>query len=309
MNLVLVSTPFQALVAASVLQAEGVHDYDLVYSARTDVPAHRRYFDKLAANARHAVYAADVQAPTAVLRHALRRARLRRFFKTDYETVFLANIDSLLFRDLVGRHPRARVVTFDDGAANVFTGSQLHRAATPAERRAATFLRLPTIDALRARIAVHRTVYPGFDNIVEAARVQPVRLFEDAPRMQQGQVTFFLGQPYEEAVGAGTLDAKGVETLRAWLRDNPVDYYVAHPRESEPLVAGAHVVRSQDVAEEQVFALAGDARPVLYAWFTSVLLNVPPGQADKVYLCVDDGPAEPERIRLMQRAGCAIRHV
>lgn len=309
MNLLLVSTPFQALVAASVLQAEGVREYDLVYSSRVDVPAHRRYFDKLAANARCAAYTAGVQAPTAVLRHVMRRARLRHFFKTDYDTVFLANIDSLLFRDLAGHHPRARVVTFDDGAANVFTGSRLHRPPTPAERRMGMFLRVPTIDTLRARIDVHRTAYPGFDNIVEAARVQPVHLFEDTPRTQQGQTTFFLGQPYSEAVMAGTLDAKGVEILRAWLRDNPVDYYVAHPRESEPLVSGVHVVRSQDVAEEKVFALAGDARPVLYAWFTSVLLNVPPGQADKVYLCIGDGPAEPERIRLMQRAGCAIHHV
>jgi hypothetical protein len=310
LNLVLVSTPFQALVAASVLQAEGVADYDLVYSARTDVPAHRHYFAKLAAHARHAVYAADVRAPTALLRHALRRVRLRRFYAGAYNTIFLANIDSLLYRDLVGRHPRARIVTFDDGAANVFTSSQLHRVASNAERRVGGVLGIPTINAVRARIDVHRTVYPGFDNIVEAARIQPIALFETGQaRAQQGQATFFLGQPYEEAQTAGTLDAKGVEKLRAWLAANPVDYYFAHPRETAPLATHARVERSQDVAEEQIFVLAGDARPRLFGWFTSVLLNVPAGQADKVYLSVGDGPTEAERIRLMQRAGCSIHHV
>lgn len=309
MNLVLISTPFQALVAASVLQADRVEAYDLVYSARTDVPAHRHYFSKLAARARHAVYAADVQAPTALLRLVLRRLRLRRFHAGAYDTVYLANIDSLVYRDLVGRHPRARIVTFDDGAANVFTASQLHRASTPAERRIGRLLGIPTIEAVRARIAVHRSVYPGFDNIVEAARIAPVSLFDAGERVQRGQASFFLGQPYEEAQTAGTLDASGVEKLRAWLRANPVDYYLAHPRETAPLAAGLRVERSPDVAEEQIFVLAGDARPKLFGWFTSVLLNVPAGQADKVYLSVGDGPSEAERIRLMQRAGCAIHHV
>jgi hypothetical protein len=35
---------------------------------------------------------------------------------------------------------------------------------------------------------------------------------------------------------------------------------------------------------------------------------VPPEGADKTYLSVGAGPAEEERIRLMQRAGCAIHH-
>ncbi|MGO4551572.1 glycosyltransferase family 52 [Lysobacter sp. 2RAF19] len=311
MNLVLVSTPFQALVAASVLKAEGADAYDLVYSARTDVPAHRHYFAKLASGARHAAYAADVDAPTAVLRHALRRLRLRRFFASEYDTLFLANVDSLLYRDLVGRHRRARIVTFDDGAANVFTSSQLHRTASPAERRAGKLLGIPTIDAVRDRIAVHHSVYPGFDNIVEAARIAPIALFDAAGRApaQQGVATFFLGQPYEEAQTAGTLDARGVEKLRAWLAANPVDYYLAHPREAAPLSSSIRVERSPDVAEEQIFVLAGDARPRLFGWFTSVLLNVPAAQADKVYLSVGDGPSEAERIRLMQRAGCSIHHV
>lgn len=309
MNLVLVSTPFQALVAASVLQGDRVPEYDCVYSARTDLPAHRRYFGKLAIHARHAAYVADVRAPVAALRHAMRRIRLRRFYAARYDAVYLANIDSLLFRDIAARHADARVFTFDDGAANVFASSQLRRKATAGQRCAAKWLRVPTIDQLRDRIETHATVYAGFDNIVEPARIRHVGLFDAREvRPGQGRTTFFLGQPYEEAVAAGTLDARGVERLRAWLRANPVDYYVVHPRESTPIVTDVRIERSEDVAEERIFALSGDARPKLFGWFTSVLLNVPPEGADKTYLSVGAGPAEEERIRLMQRAGCAIHH-
>lgn len=310
LNLVLVSTPFQTLIAASVLQTDGVGTFDLVYSARADVPAHRRHFEKLAARARHAVYAADVRAPTSMLRHALRRLRLRRFYESEYDAMYLANIDSLLFRDLAGHHPHTRVFTFDDGAANVFMSSRLHRGATPGERQAAMWLRVTTIDQLRDRIESHATVYAGLDNIVEPARIRHVRLFNVAnARPQQGEITFFLGQPYEDAIAANTLDANGVEMLRAWLRNNPVDYYLAHPREIAPIVPEVRVQRSQGLAEEQIFTLAGDARPKLFGWFTSVLLNVPAEQADKTYLSVNNGPTEEERVSLMQRAGCSVHHV
>lgn len=312
LNLVLVSTPFQVSVASSVLRTDNVDAYDLVYSARTDLPVHRRYFEKLAARARYAAYAADVQAPTAVLRHVSRRFRLRRFYESEYDAVYLANIDSLLFRDLAGHYPRAHLFTFDDGAANVFMSSRLHRSATPIERLTARWLRVPTIDQLRDRIESHATVYANFDNIVEPARVRHMPLCYTTnarPQQESEQATFFLGQPYEEAITAGTLDANGVEMLRAWLRGNPVDYYLAHPREVVPIVSDVPVKQSLGMAEEQIFALAGNARPRLVGWFTSVLLNIPPEQADKMYLSVGDSPAEEERIRLMQRAGCSINHV
>ncbi|HEY3520430.1 MAG TPA: hypothetical protein VGK80_05250, partial [Rhodanobacteraceae bacterium] len=182
--------------------------------------------------------------------------------------------------------------------------------ATPGERRLAMWLRVPTTDQLRDRIESHATIYAGLDNIVEPARIRHVPLLDiAAARPQHGQTTFFLGQPYEEAIAADTLDAKGVGMLRAWLRENPVDYYLAHPREVAPIVPDVRMERSQGLAEEQIFALAGNARPKLFAWFTSVLLNVPAEQADKMYLSVGNGPAEEERIRLMQRAGCSVHHV
>src|SRR6185312_9308558 len=139
---------------------------------------------------------------------------------------------------LAGHHPKAHVFTFDDGAANVLMSSRLHRDATLIERWAARCLRIPTIDQLRDRIESHATVHPGLDNIVEPARLRHVALFNTANgRPQRGQTTFFLGQPYEDAIAANTLDAGGVEMLRTWLRDNPVDYYLAHPREIAPIVS------------------------------------------------------------------------
>jgi hypothetical protein len=312
LNLVLVATPLQVLIVESVLRAEGVRDYDLVYSARSHLASHRHYFDKLAPGARHAAYVADTHVPSAPLRHLVRRVRLHApYFSDRYSGIYVSSIDSMLFRSLVGRHPEARVVTFDDGAANVFTGSKLHAAPTASERRAATVLRHPTIDQVRARIDVHYSIYDAHDNIVEPARVRHVPLWSQAAgrTATNGATSFFLGQPYAEAVQAGTLGPHEIDRLRTWLRANPMDYYLLHPRETTPLAPQDNARRSPDVAEEQVFALAGATRPRLFGWFTSVLLNVPATQADKVYLSVGEGPAEAERIRLMQRAGCEIHHV
>jgi N-acetyllactosaminide alpha-2,3-sialyltransferase len=308
MNLVLVSTPLQALVARGVLEREDLRDYDVVYSAYADLPAHRHYFERLAASARRSTYLADVRAGSALMRHVLRRRRLIPFLRAHYDTVLLASIDSVLFRRVAARHSEARLVTFDDGAANVLSISRMRGQATGIARVAETVLSIPSTPAFRARIAAHYTLFPGEPNIVEDGRLRPLRLWgHDGVTVQASKATFFLGQPYEEAVTTGGLDQDAVSRLRAWLQTHPVDYYLAHPRETRPLVVDP-VTSPSMVAEEHVFALAGDRRPEVFGWFTTALLNLPPDAADKWYISLGSGPAEEERIAVMRRAGCGVLH-
>ena len=313
MKLVLLATPLQAIIAQSVLEAEPGDAYDLVYSARSDLPSHRHYYERLARSARQAAYVADVEAPSALLRHVKRRITLRTpYFRTHYDTICLASIDGLLFRSLVGRNPQARVVTFDDGAANVFSGSRFHAPAARADRFLERVFGIPTTPRLRERIDTHYSLYADHPNIAPSERVRVVSPWRDRPASaatgERTGTSFFLGQPFPEAITAGGIDRAGVGRLRQWLAANPVDYYLAHPREADTLGHG-NVLRSPEVAEEQVFRLAGDTRPRIYGWFTSVLLNIPASAADKWYLSTGTGPAEDHRIELMRRAGCGVLHV
>jgi hypothetical protein len=312
-KLVLVSTPLQALIAQKLLGPAGSDDYDVVYSAQSDLESHRLYFQKLADNARQASYVAGGRGP-ATLRFLARRFELRSFFRATYDVVHLASIDSQLFRSLLTRHRDASVVSFDDGAANVFSGSRFFAGRSPGQSAADLILRCQSMQRIRRRIEAHYTLYEDQPNIVDVDRLRPLRLWEDlfrdAPQSRLGESTsFFIGQPFSEAVAAGALDASALAALRGWLSRNAIDHYLVHPREMDPLLGPLPAAASAVLAEEKIFELAAGRRPRLHGWFSTVLLNIPPSIADKVYLSVGRGAAEEQRIKMMQAAGCSIEYV
>jgi hypothetical protein len=313
-KLVLVSTPLQALIAEKLLVQLGSDDYDVVYSAQSDLESHRFYFQKLANNAREASYVAGGRGPTA-LRFLARRLELRPFFRANYDAVHLASIDSQLFRSLLTRHRDASVVSFDDGAANVFSGSRFFAAKSLGQSAANLILRCQSMQRIRRRIDAHYTLYEDQPNIVDANRLRSLRLWEDlfqnAPQLRPGESTsFFIGQPFSEAVAGGALDSSALAALGGWLNRSSIDHYLVHPREVEPLPC-PHALTTGSVllAEERIFELAAGRRPRLHGWFSTVLLNIPPSIADKVYLSVGRGAAEEQRIKMMQAAGCSIEYV
>jgi hypothetical protein len=316
MNLLLVSTPLQALIAEAVLRTEQADAYDLVYSARSDLESHRHYYERLRTHAQRSAYAAGGQGSSQALRYMARRAKLDRpFFRKRYDRIYLASIESLLFRRLIARNRSAEVVSFDDGAANVFGGSRYYTPRTLATASAEFALRCPSVRQVRARIRRHYSLYADQQNLVEPARLRFLSLWSHladgmSPAAAEGTVSFFLGQPFSEAVESGTLDSTGPGRIEDWLNRNPVDHYLAHPRETRPLRYGHGTIRrSTAIAEEEIFTLSAGKRPRLYGWFTTVLLNVPAAVADKVYLSVGGGAAEAERTALMARAGCEVLHV
>lgn len=307
-DLFLCATPLQASIARAIALKLRSSDYDVIYSTRYDSPTDRRYADLLGKGSSSLSYLAGTPGRINIARQGRRLWSARGFLKRDiYNRIFLASLESRFFQIIAWCNPSAQIVTFDDGAANILSHSRLRNPGT----RSSEFLFSKAgAKALRARIASHFSIYPGFPNIVDERLVQYVDLrssfhSEGFGRRDETE-SFFIGQPYEDAIASGTLDNYGVRLIEKWLRETPPDHYLQHPRELNPLMSANDVERSDLMAEERLFLLSNGRRPIIYSWFSSVLFNIRPEQADKYYLSVGIGAKEEERRFLAKKAGCRI---
>lgn len=311
-DIFLCATPLQAVIARAVVNHLEIQDYHVVYSTRRDSETDRRYAEMLASGTTEFGYSASVNAKFQLIRYMKRRWQLRRFFVRDeYRRIFVASTESLLFLALIDRNPRASLYTFDDGAANLLAHSKLRTAR---QRIAGWRLHLGRCVRpvpLASLITRHYSIYKGFENIVEPARVtyiDPWRNVMEGVCCDSAETTsFFIGQPYEDAIGNQSLTASELQDISTWLKTNIPDHYLQHPREVAPLQpATQHKSAPNLIAEERIFQIAAGRRPVIYSWFSTVLFNIGPEYADKFYLSTGRGDDEAERIRLVEKAGCIV---
>ena len=312
-SLFLIRTPFQGWLASKIISQERLSNYDVVYFTHDDSLKDRYYFDLLKKNSRSSKYLVARRVSRQALYHYF--IYLKLFFvrwRRDYEKVFLSSFDSYLFRVLARRCKGSKIVTFDDGAANISASSPFYRYSSGRLSGLYNFLLgSGSRESFKKIISYHYTVYPGFNNIVEAGKLKPLKLlderFERDNDLNGERVVFFIGQPFDELVSTGVLGEKGFSKLKSFIKDMRVDYYLQHPRELCPLDANAVVVNeSGKVAEELIFDLAGSGIPVVYSSFSTVILNLPSGFAKKVYLSLGSGDDEEERKRLCSSRGCEV---
>ncbi len=108
-------------------------------------------------------------------------------------------------------------------------------------------------------------------------------------------------------MASGAMSDGSLARFTEYVRSMNVDYYIPHPRETQPLNIGGQLIGdAKKIAEETIMELAGQAKPVIYAWFSTVLFNINPSAARKVYISIGDAAGESERIQLCKRVGAEI---
>lgn len=271
--LLLIRTPFQAWQVTNILKSESVKTYDILYFTHNDSREDQFYFRRLSEKSRTAKYCHAPVRRYDILGHLQWYLQTRKWMSgMRYDLVVLASIDSHVINAIASRQGHAALVTFDDGTANIYRSSNyfIDRLAG----RAGIYRHLlgaSDLENLKARIVRHYTMYPGFANIVEPERLCSIPGLLRQRDLEGGKIrTYFVGQPFREM-----FDAVFVKALQEHVRQLPIDAYVRHPRETEPLDIGVPFLdKAGLIAEEAILRDAGNCGISLVGGFSSVMFNL-----------------------------------
>jgi hypothetical protein len=300
-------TPFQAVLLKRVLSEERVGRYNLVYIAQRYSEEDRAYFEERAKPADHAQFILVRQARFDIFSHIATYLAIDNTIKSgEYNKIILSSFDMLALRRFVAKRPKAEIVTFDDGSANINLRSDFVLPRNP--RREAVYAWLfgaTTIRSFIRCVARHYSIYPNFTNLMPESITRYVELFP----VRAGGVE----RTTEAVVFVGPIDLHGgyptayVERLKSYLSRIRFDYYVRHPREETTPIAGVPLLDKKGrIAEDAIFELGEDRRLTIVGGFSSVLLNVDGKFAKKIMLLNADSDEDRYLATLGEKAGCEI---
>lgn len=268
-------TPLQLFIARKVVQEQRITDYVLVNINPHDQQVTRNYFAQLAENAIESDYL--VLNSRIIENYRKVSGVLRKWQKHRITSLYLASVDTVFAQYIIHRHPLAELYTFDDGSVNVLPSDIYHtKASLKIRQRTAYYLlrRHKDQDWIKLRIIKHFTIYQDMSNIVEAARLHNIDLFDDHYNLvpKEGaskDIKVFLGFDLSPKYFSA------VKTI------NP-DIYLPHPMEKRT-ESWINYTSTNLIAEEFLVQLLENFKSIeLYACNSSVLLNVKSPRIQKV---------------------------
>jgi hypothetical protein len=157
--------------------------------------------------------------------------------------LFVATINYYPLAVALRLTPGLTLHTFDDGAANIWPHASDYFRDRPLEgetaRRRIARLLFPRGGPafMRGRIARHYTIYPGYENIAPAERVEAIDLdwagemsAEDAARLPANVKAILLGAPFQDLKDPAALDRAREALAKS-------DLYLPHPRDASGLTS------------------------------------------------------------------------
>jgi beta-galactosamide-alpha-2,3-sialyltransferase len=304
--LVLCRTPFQAIMVGAIIKEENISAYDVVYFTQNDAEEDIFYFNLLSKQAEVAQYIFITPQRFDVTNYIKLYFNINALIKNArYAKIYISSIDNLVFRNLAERNRGAQFISFDDGTINLMMSSPyLRESGVKAFLRRLLF-RVQSIKRFISRIDLHYSAYRDFDNIMPKEIIRFVDVFGDrlvSMKNCDRKKTFFIGQPLDEFY-----DKKCQQKLRRYLRGYKFDYYVKHPRETVPLLDAIPILDKKGrVAEEAIFEACSGSRPEIWGTFSTVLINIDFGIADKIMILETDSKDATEWGKIAEKAGCKV---
>lgn len=308
-NLFLCRTPLQAFIISRILKEEAVTDFDLLYVVGKKSDEDVNYYKMLSAESNVSYMLEKYKLRYSIVSTLASYISCPSHFKNnDYENVYLASIDSILFGLVLTNLQYEGLVTFDDGSANIFPVSSYSMPKGP--RRAGLYRRVlgvKTVDEMKSLSDKHYTIYRNFPNIVSEEKTDYIGGIDSNGHddcLTESGPTFFIGQPFHQYLPAGA-----VNKLKAWMDAAGVDFYVQHPREESPIIDNVPILdKGGEIAEIAILEKCEGVKPTIIGGFSSVLLNIDESRARKIYLQIRGDKKEwnENAMSLMKQAGCDV---
>lgn len=304
-HLFLCSTPLQARICLEIIKFNQLESYDVIYYTTHDTKRDQYYFEKLADNSHYHYYCygkKKFKGLNSLTNISFIKKVPSTIKRENYKSIYIASIDSFLFRYLIRKHPESAIIGFDDGTANITPSSSYYNLD---QRKRTKFLNeilaLPTPKKVIDSISRHYTIYPNFTNFVDDDKLIFLDVF-NIPVVQENfnrTTTFLIGQPFEYY-----LTDEEQDNLRRFLSRYKIDYYIMHPKETKPLVANIKVLNNtKSIAEDLILEASEHSQVHVLSGYSTVLFNLSGSHIKRTYLSVKRDNNELERCLLIDKTG------
>ena len=301
--LVLCRTPLQSVIIQQVLKEEGVDFYDIVYLTYDNSEEDRYYYDKLSALADKSQYLNISRQRYDILSHINIYLNINvDIKKKKYSKILVSSIDNLSFRKIVVKNKEAELITFDDGLKNILLLKNINNNIR--QKLYEFAFGVPAEKKVNEIIIRHYSIYKNFTNIMPTKIVKYIDIVNKKMDnlLCKNKIKFFIGQPFKEYMS----DAF-ISKLKNYIIMSNFKYYVKHPREIEPLVDTIPLLQKNGkIAEEAIFAVCDNCRPMIVGSFSSVMFNISADYADKVILLDKTNSLFKDYVELSKKANCQV---
>jgi len=272
-DLFLCTTPLQMVIASKIIESPEYKGEkpDLVLAALSKSDRYDYYYKNFSNNYRLTIKLTGVKFPF-YLYYIVRYFMFHR-----YRRVYLASIDSSFFQLLASYISFDKIITFDDGTANISKDSIYYRDQSDFFSKAKRIIfglagnRYSRKKFIEESL-VHYTIYPDFENISD--KLKYVDLIGNIDAEVDGNpevVTIILGSCYKQIVKIDDLEGKLINEFVSYVKNIKSDqvYYIPHPRDERDLLPGIERINDHKISEEIITDLIKSGRQVILIGFAS----------------------------------------
>ncbi|WP_168415990.1 glycosyltransferase family 52 [Acinetobacter indicus] len=279
-SLILCVTPLQLLIAEKIIISNTNEVFDLVVIALQDNEKYRYYFERVRKKCDKSLFVIRKQREiTCLLKLIL--GMVKNNFKKNYDSVYLASIDSRLWQFIISKNSKANIYTFDDGIANIIPNGHYYLDDQQECYKKIIWKMLGVKyfrQDIRKKSKLHYTIYENIPNIIQNTKY--IHLTHKGNYVHRGVSQFqgidtikiFVGQPLYEVNPKYSQDyiLNVIEKIK-------VDYYFPHPRELNLKKGNFRIIDTGEIFEDFVsnFLLENpNANLEVISFISSALINI-----------------------------------
>ena len=234
-KIIMCLTPLQMLIAEKIIEQDPKSKFDVIVSILNDNEKYKLYSDRLARKVENFLIFKPKECRNKPLLMALDVLRFSKQlkkakFKKVYAEYYLASCDYRYFQYIVNsRSADSRILTFDDGTANIYKKSLYFSNLKPRwiNRFFWSFFGIKEYMAeIFSKSFKHYTIYRNFENVVKNVEVIDLFKLKSENNIREEEINIFLGQPFCDF--GFPIEHKYLEDM---LKKLKIDFYFKHPRE------------------------------------------------------------------------------
>ena len=270
MNLIICTTPLHSLIAEKSIEKRAGEFFHLIFISERGSNKDYFYFNRLSNKVNNAdFFCVYYKNRVEYLKFLF---RIKKFLNKKYDDVFFANINSIFIHRILSLIYFSKIITFDDGMANIIPNSSI----TCKENISFIRILLNYVFGIKFNkrrikniISSHYTLFPDFKNISD--KITPLSLgnSENIHVKNCNRKKIFVGQPIFEMLSIGK--EKYIKIIRDICNLLQIDYYIPHPRENYK-ISGVNYIETDLILEDYI--LNEDGCFELYSFYSSSLLTL-----------------------------------
>jgi len=268
-------TPLQVLIAKAIIQsgACGKEKPDFYLFALSESDRYKHYYDDMKSLCNYS------ELVTSLPRFPFYLRWLGARFKSKvYNQIFFASIDSVHIQYILSMISFESVATFDDGTANIMSGSKYYKPASNFSTRIKLFLRWCfgnryTSHSMVAASTKHYTLYKDMSNII--TNTVPLDMFmpseDSADNERDGELVVILGTVLKDVLENEEAKPESVRRISKFLNELPHGdkVYLPHPRDETDYFLDIPRCDSPLIAEEVIINYAKSYKKITLIGFGS----------------------------------------